>query len=168
MRKTALLASVIALWTAPAVPLATAVAAEPAPPAAGGPVLKAGDDYPYRNGDWDKPDRWNFFQRECTSFAAWRLNQRGVRFNNNYKGVRWSNASNWDDAARRARIRVDKNPTVGSIAQWNSGRFGHVAYVARSSGGTVLVEEYNRRGTHRYGQREIRVREVENFIHIAR
>ncbi|WP_067450423.1 CHAP domain-containing protein [Actinomadura macra] len=171
MRKTALLTSIVALWAIPVVPSATAHAIEPtaaAPATATEVSLAAGDDYPYRNGDWNKADRWNFFQRECTSFAAWRLNQRGVRFHNHYKGVHWGNASNWDNAARSARIKVDKRPTVGSIAQWNRGRFGHVAYVARVRAGKVLVEEYNRRGTHIYTRREIGVREVENFIHIAR
>ncbi|HEX2313964.1 MAG TPA: CHAP domain-containing protein [Thermomonospora sp.] len=130
--------------------------------------VRIGDDYPYRDDSWHQADPWNFYKRECTSFVAWRLRRLGVRFHNHYRGVHWGNAKNWDNAARRAGVRVDRRPTVGSVAQWNRGRYGHVAYVARGGGGTVLLEEYNRNGGHRYGTRTISARSVENFIHIAR
>ncbi|WP_116023868.1 CHAP domain-containing protein [Thermomonospora umbrina] len=130
--------------------------------------VAAGDDYPYRNGSWHEADPWNFYKRECTSFVAWRMRQLGVRFHNHYKGVRWSNANNWDNAARRVGVRVDRRATVGAVAQWNRGRFGHVAYVSHVGRGTVTIEEYNRNGGHHYGRRTIRTSQVENFIHIAR
>ncbi|MFI0406383.1 CHAP domain-containing protein [Actinomadura sp. 3N508] len=177
MRKIALTVTACALWAAPAALTASALADVPAQPGqavaaaeAGASSARIGDDYPYRNGDPRKPDRWNFYQRECTSFVAWRLNQLGVRFHNHYKGVRWSNAKNWDDAARRVGIRVDHRPTVGSVAQRNGGRFGHVAYVAKVSGNRVLLEEYNHRGTHRYKNppRWINAGEMDNYLHIAR
>ena len=48
------------------------------------------DDYPYR-GQTSGPDDWRFIKGQCTSFAAWRVNQRlGVPFHNYYKGPRWS------------------------------------------------------------------------------
>jgi surface antigen len=127
----------------------------------------AGNDYPYRNDSWHQADPWNFYKRECTSFAAWRLRQRGVPFHNHYK-THWGNANNWDNAARRAGFRVDRRPRAGAVAQWNRGRFGHVAYVARVGRGWVTIEEYNKGGTHRYGTRRVRPGAVENYLHIHR
>lgn len=123
------------------------------------------DDYPHKNGSRHNVDQWNFYQTECVSFVAWRLNERvGIPFHNHWK-THWSNANNWDEAARTAGIRVDKSPAVGAIAQWNAGKFGHVAYVARVSGEQVTLEEYNKGGTHSYSKRTINSSDVENFIH---
>ncbi|WP_067823626.1 CHAP domain-containing protein [Actinomadura kijaniata] len=124
------------------------------------------NDYPYKTSSWHKADPWNFFRRECVSFAAWRVRKRlGLNFHNHYRGVKWGNANNWDNAARRARVKVNRSPKVGAIAQWNSGRFGHVAYVARVNGSTILVEEYNKGGTHSYTTRTIKRSSVHNYIH---
>lgn len=168
------------LITAAALLALAALAAPPAAGAATGSATTAtadaartaaaariGDDYPYKNDSWENPDPWNFYKRECTSFAAWRLRQLGVPFHNHYK-THWGNANHWDDAARAVGIRVDDTPTVGSIAQWNSGRFGHVAYVAEVANGQVLLEEYNYRGSHEYGTRRLSASSVENYLHIAR
>lgn len=107
------------------------------------------NDYPYANSAADQVDRWNFYTRECTSFAAWRINNDlGVPFSNYYKGVHWGNANNWDDAARAAGIPVDTTPNAGDIAVFNGGvdgasSFGHVAYVLSVGSGQVQVEDYN-------------------------
>ena len=124
------------------------------------------DDYPYR-GQSTGADPWNFIKGNCTSFAAWRVNNRlGVPFNNYYKGPRWSHAKYWDDRARDVGIRVDHTPAVGAVAQWNSGTYGHVAWVARiNTNGTVLLEEYNKGGTHKYSTRTVQAGAVENYIH---
>ena len=80
---------------------------------------------------------------DCTSFAAWRVNNRlGVPFSDYYKGPQWSHAKYWDDRARDVGIVVDHTPAVGAVAQWNSGTYGHVASVARiDTNGTVLLRE---------------------------
>lgn len=56
------------------------------------------DDYPakLKNARQDAlVDPWLFYNRQCTSFVAWRLNNdNGVDFDNYYGGIRWSNASN--------------------------------------------------------------------------
>ena len=59
------------------------------------------DDYPYKNESYgtyripEDVDPWGFYYRECTSFAAWRLNHiNGVNFNNYYGGVHFGNAAN--------------------------------------------------------------------------
>ncbi|WP_067473698.1 CHAP domain-containing protein [Actinomadura hibisca] len=123
------------------------------------------DDYPYKT----KPnvaDPWNFWTGQCTSFAAWRINQRlGVTFTNRYKDVLWGNANTWDDAAKKAKMKVDKTPKVGDIAVWNAGRTGHVAYVAQISGTKIVVEEYNYSTAVAYSKRTIAANTVDAFIH---
>ena len=41
------------------------------------------DDYPYRNqSDYYAIDKWGFTERQCVSFAAWRLAQHGHAISN--------------------------------------------------------------------------------------
>jgi surface antigen len=104
-------------------------------------------------------DRWGFYNRECVSFVAWRMNRdHGAgAFSNGMRGGRWGNAGDWDDNARRLGYVVSSSPRVGAIAHWNpgeAGRYGHVAYVSRVHGdGTVDIEEYNYGARGRYGTR---------------
>jgi surface antigen len=66
-----------------------------------GPVDAASgvDDYPSRlkNAPQDSlVDPWQFYNRECTSWVAWRLNSENqVAFNDYWQGQHWGNASNW-------------------------------------------------------------------------
>ena len=101
------------------------------------------NDYPY-SGQTSGVDPWGFYKGQCTSFVAWRLNDRNnIAFSNYYRGVHWGNAYNWDNAARSTGITVNSTPTVGSVAQTDAGS-GHVAWVAAvHTDGTVTVEEYN-------------------------
>ncbi|MGI5214685.1 CHAP domain-containing protein [Plantactinospora sp. CA-290183] len=113
------------------------------------------NDYPY-SGQTSGVDPWNFYKGQCTSFVAWRLNDRtNIAFHNYYRGVHWGNAYNWDNAARSAGITVNSTPRVGSVAQTDSGS-GHVAWVAAvHSDGTVTVEEYNYSNPEAYGTRRV-------------
>lgn len=121
------------------------------------------DDYPARlknAGQNALVDPWNFYNRQCTSFVAWRLNNdRGVPFHNYYLGVHWGNASNWANAARKVGVVVDDKPTPGSIAWWAKGSpgssSGHVAYVASVNGTAIGIEEYNWARVGYYGTRVI-------------
>jgi surface antigen len=128
------------------------------------------NDYPYPTADPNAVDPWNFYYRQCTSFAAWRIRTRtrATSFTNQYAGVaRWGNATSWDDAARSAGaqaagVRLYAQPAVGRIAQWEAGyhgaagTFGHVAYVAAVySDGSILVEEYNYSTSLGYDTRRI-------------
>ncbi|HYJ79287.1 MAG TPA: CHAP domain-containing protein, partial [Longimicrobiaceae bacterium] len=113
-----------------------------------------GNDYPFAGksyGTYRAPydiDPWNYWYRECTSFVAFRLNQDGIDFHNQFGGYHWSHAYTWDDAARWLQtnnpalgVRINKTPAVGAIAQWNT---NHVAYVAGvTTRGTVILEDYN-------------------------
>jgi surface antigen len=122
------------------------------------------DDYPYKYASTSGVDEWNFYNRQCTSFAAWRINWNGTRtgqrFTNMYLGRNFGDAHTWDDAARATGVAVYGTPAVGRIAQWNqnvggASPWGHVAYVAAVySDGSILIEEYNA-NPYAYGTRRI-------------
>lgn len=97
------------------------------------------DDYPSAwKGAMDSMlDSWGYYNRECTSFVAWRLHSR-----NGYEMPRAiGNGGTWGNWAMAHGIRVDKNPAVGSVA-WSS---THVAWVEAVDliRGTVTIEDYN-------------------------
>ena len=109
------------------------------------------NDYPARlkNAGLDAlVDPWQFYNRECTSWVAWRLNSENqVAFTDYWQGVHWGNASNWRNAAQSLNIPVDDNPTRGAVAWWSAGSAGssrgHVAWVQTVSDGAITIEEYN-------------------------
>lgn len=127
--------------------------------------------YPYRYASVAGVDAWGFYNRQCTSFVAWRINQRGHRFTNTMQGGRFGNASNWANNARRIGLRVNQQPAVGAVAQFNPGAggaslsFGHVAYVTQVHGSTITIEEYNYQ-RYAFTKRVIPVSSVSNFIHM--
>ncbi|OYD08390.1 CHAP domain-containing protein [Paludifilum halophilum] len=127
--------------------------------------------YPFKYASTAGVDAWGFYNRQCTSFVAWRMNQRGINFTNTMRGGRWGNATNWDDNARALGYRVDQSPSVGAIAQWNAGvggassAYGHVAYVTGVNGSMVTIEEYNHK-PYSFSKRTIPASQVSNFIHI--
>jgi surface antigen len=138
------------------------------------------DDYPvaYRSADYNTPDPWNFYFRECTSFVAWRMNRDTSTavapyfFTNLMDGERWGGAENWAANAAALGVRVDQTPSVGAIAHWGAGELsgasGHVAYVERVNvDGSVDVTEYNYRAApndHAFGFR-LNLR-PSRFIHV--
>src|SRR5438874_10974240 len=87
------------------------------------------DDYPYR-GTANQLDRWGFYTGYCTSFAAFRLSQEGVRLHGaslqgpNGKTAFFGNGGTWDAAAASIGYVVDTHPTVGSVAVWHGGEDG--------------------------------------------
>jgi surface antigen len=112
-------------------------------------------------------DAWGFVLRNCTSFAAWRLRERGgVAFSNSYAGQHWGDARDWDEAARAAGIRVDAVPAIGAVAQTDEGRAGHVAWVSAIGPGTVTIEEYNHFVPGGYGTRTVPVGDF-RYLHVA-
>ncbi|MGW4651999.1 CHAP domain-containing protein, partial [Kitasatospora sp. NPDC004289] len=114
------------------------------------PVAHAwNDDYPakWRNVPMDSVvDDWRMYNRECTSFTAWRLHSR-----NGYEIPFHANAGDWGYRARDLGIRVDNTPAVGSVA-WSS---GHVAWVESVGNGTVTIEEYNYGYNGTYNERTV-------------
>src|SRR5437763_7902262 len=63
------------------------------------------DSYDYRgvcpspDGGKRILDKWYEWICECTSYAADKLNERGVPFHARYKGVLWRNAGGWINSA---------------------------------------------------------------------
>ena len=145
------------------------------PPPAGAAVI--GNDYPANLAAAAKDalvDPWRFFNRECTSFVAWRLNNaNGIGFNDFYGGPQWGNANNWGVAAMSLGIPVNTTPAVGSVA-WNAadtggtGSLGHVAWVANvEPNGTVDLEEYDYNTLGGYDVRSgVAASAFTGFIHI--
>jgi surface antigen len=127
------------------------------------------NDYPYKSqSDYYAIDKWGFTQRQCVSFAAWRLAQHGDTINNQDN---WGSAYSWDEAARRLGHVVTSKARVGAIAQWNAhesgayygkgatspngkftaGGYGHVGWVKQVyADGSALVEQYNMGGDRSY------------------
>jgi surface antigen len=111
-------------------------------------------------------DSWNFYQCECTSYVADKLNETGIPFTNQYLGIaRWGHAYMWRDAARDLqadhpdKLRLVNDPVVGDIAWWDRGtsgwnQYGHVAYVVHAyPDNHVDVCEYNVSPPHDFGCR---------------
>jgi surface antigen len=135
-------------------------------PAKGGIPGPVKDDYPssYKSS-CGKPDRWKYWTCQCTSFVAWRINERlDVKFNNNYKGVHWGDAKGWDEAAKKSGVTINNTPVPGAIAQ-SSENAGHVAWVTKVSDGKVTVEEYNFEEKEGYGKRTVAKGKFK-YIHI--
>src|SRR3981081_1448919 len=78
------------------------------------------DDYPYR-GTVNKLDPWGFYTGYCTSFAAFRLSQEGIRLHGasvqgpNGKTAFFGNGGTWDAAAEAHGYGGGSRPRVGCI-----------------------------------------------------
>ncbi|HEX3480724.1 MAG TPA: CHAP domain-containing protein [Kofleriaceae bacterium] len=141
--------------------------AEPRPAPGAAHAVVTGDDYP---AAWKRPGRDAFanisgFNRECVSFASWKVYvdsggrqvPTGVSvpadwltFSINVDAD-WGNASAWSAFATAHGVRMDNNPTPGSIAQWDKHPaigmlVGHVGVVKVVHGdGSIEIEQYNLR-----------------------
>src|SRR6266571_4425949 len=82
---------------------------------------------------YGEADPWVYYLRNCTSYAAWKINQI---FNvSNITG--WGNAATWDGSGGHTQPYTvysasGHTPQVGEIAQWGTevaSGFGHVSYV---------------------------------------
>jgi len=104
----------------------------------GYPYAKAPDCTEFGSNRGCVLDKWLFYQGQCTSWTAHRLNQRSkIPFSNYYKGRHWGNASSWGRVARQAKIAVNGKPAVGAVAWYSS---GHVGYVEKTSPHVVISE----------------------------
>lgn len=120
-----------------------------------GPII---DDYPYKGkcNAGNGIDPWLYYRCQCTSFVAWRINERlGIKFHNKYLGAAWGDAKTWDDAARQTGVTVNNTPKPGAVAVRNSGTWGHVAWVTGVVDDLVSIEEYNANGSESYGKRTV-------------
>lgn len=88
-------------------------------------------------------DPWGYGVRNCTSYAAWKVNQTE---NADIHG--WGQAYLWATNAPITEVHAASGytPQIGDIAQWNatgSNQYGHVAYVFAVNGSTASFYEYN-------------------------
>lgn len=91
-------------------------------------------------------DSWNFFTRNCTSYAAWRWLSAGKpNFLANWPGSR--HAKYWPTIAEARGMTVSSTPQVGDIVSWPglgaAAAYGHVAIVEAVSGGSIAISQYN-------------------------
>lgn len=109
---------------------------------------------------------------ECVSYAGWKAYEHyGVYLS-------WGNANTWDDVGRSKGI-VDHTPAANTIAQVDSGYYGHVMWVESvNSDGSINVTEYNNYyatqlytgswHSHDFGGRVVSAAEAAtlNYIHV--
>lgn len=133
------------------------------------------DSYPYASDATGGADPWGFTKRQCVSYVAWRLAERGRPLNN--ARDRWGSALGWDDTARRLGFAVTDAPVVGAVAQWDAhersdywskeakspdgtfvaGPVGHVAWVTKVfSDGSVELAQYNGTGNRTFSTMRVR------------
>ena len=87
------------------------------------PASAVGDDYPWRLDTTQTADRWGFTKRQCVSFVAWRMAQRGHPLNNATQ--KWGSALTWDDTARRLGYGIGTKPVHrGTLRALGLGRIG--------------------------------------------
>jgi surface antigen len=87
-------------------------------------------------------DSYGFFQGQCTSWVAFRLNQRnGISFSNWYAGRHWGDAADWRKVAKGMGKKPDEIPAVGAVGWYAR---GHVSYVESVNyDGSIVISEMN-------------------------
>jgi surface antigen len=121
-------------------------------------------DCPQRIDDYT--DRWGVLVCECTSYAAWKVDQRyGIKIKN-YGNQAWGwDAKNWPDRLR-GRVPMGSKPKTHSVAVWYTGPYGHVAWVEWvNSNGSIHVSEYNVKYGD-YSERDIAASKANSLTYI--
>lgn len=108
------------------------------------------------NGDFDRYNTAYNSAGNCTSYAAWRVNDIADQsghgdwsFSNNnigdVNGLRMGNGYEWGQSASAAGFPPNQDASVGSVAWWNGstplGEYGHVAVVHSVDANSITVEE---------------------------
>lgn len=96
-------------------------------------------------------DNWGMYNRECVSYAAYRVAASGRNMPSNWPSYYFrfgaghgGNARDWVGNAEVDGIPYDRNPRVGDVAILVSGTYGHAAYVEQVlDGGRVYISQYN-------------------------
>ncbi|WP_210507143.1 CHAP domain-containing protein [Naasia sp. SYSU D00057] len=136
-------------------------------------ALEMGDDYPwfYQAADYEGGglSPLGYYYRECVDFVAWRLNRDAGTTQAPFKWT-WSkmtprggDASQWAMNWKANGWETGQQPVAGSVA-WFAGN--HVAYVKEVlDDGRVLIEEYNHKMQHKYGQRILDRSDIALFLY---
>lgn len=85
-------------------------------------------------------DNWGMYNRECVSYAAWKVYQTYGDMPN-WGGV--GNANEWVRDAVQAGIPTGSVPRIHSVAIWRVGYYGHAMWVEKVSGSLIYVSQYN-------------------------
>lgn len=100
------------------------------------------------NGQVRNPSTGNYYYRNCTDYAAWKLISAGVP---SAKVVGLGSGGRWDDNGQAKGLVVNTLPAVGAVGV--DERYGHVVYVENVTGTTITISEYNWGSTGSYGTR---------------
>jgi surface antigen len=85
-------------------------------------------------------DRWGMYNRECVSYAAWKVYQTFGHMPY-WGGV--GNANQWIHDAKAAGIPTGSIPQVHSVAISMRGYYGHAMWVEAVNGNMIYVSQYN-------------------------
>ncbi len=109
-------------------------------------------------------DPWGMYNRECVSFAAWKVKQT-YGYMPYWGGS--GNANQWPGDARGAGIATGSTPQANSVAIWNVGAFGHAMWVeAVNSDGSIYVSQYNYDYNGHYSEMYVPASQAHSFIYI--
>lgn len=96
-------------------------------------------------------DTWGMFNRECVSYAAFKVSQSGRNMPRNWPSYYYrygpghgGNARDWLGNAEVDGIPFDRNPRAGDVGVLPVGTYGHVVYVERVlDDGRIYISHYN-------------------------
>lgn len=113
--------------------------------------------YPWVNAPWPNllADYWNFYQRQCTSYAVWRFSalHPGHTIPTWWGTIVPTNAKHFPARASvTPGFSVSSTPQVGDIAIYSAGEYGHAMIVESISGSNVRVSQYNAGWDGRYSE----------------
>jgi surface antigen len=113
----------------------------------GGSIVAGDPNHGGYPTQWDSPtrqdsmlDNWGMFNRECVSYAAWKVYQ--TYGNMPYWGG-IGNANQWLRNARNAGIPTGAAPKAQSVAISLAGYYGHAMWVEKVEGDMIYVSQYN-------------------------
>ena len=116
--------------------------------------------YPYCQAQDSIIDPWQLFNRECVSYVAWALSNRGKLvegFHGSGNASQWpSSAVNYSGASIVANPRADDAVVLGQIPGFTSS-YGHIMIIdSIGSDGWINVSQYNMYGTGEYSTMSIK------------
>ena len=96
-------------------------------------------------------DSWGMFNRECVSYAAYKVAASGRHMPSNWPSYYASygpghggNANDWLGDAEVDGIPYDRSPRAGDVGILHYGTYGHAVYVEQVlDGGRVYISQYN-------------------------
>lgn len=130
-----------------------------------GTVAAPVDDYPWPNAPQDALSPLRYSYRDCTDFAAWRINRdlgcTSAPWMYTWGQLRLTNgdAIGWRPDWITHGWGVSTSPSPGTLGWYGTkaGTYGHVCYIQKVDGdGTVHIEEYNWQPYHQAYNQNLR------------